>query len=138
MILDTKVPVIATMQANRKAAGHENANLDEIAFSDAISQDCTMAIRVINEKASPTIALVFGGAREINFEGLRIHGIPATNFDFHSTLTRKEIEKAKREDSDDSGKRKVTSNRLFKLQDKPSESKGITEDPNYKSALRNL
>jgi len=92
--LDTHVPVIATLQANRKAAAHEEANLDELAYSDAISQDATLVIRVINEKSGPTLALAIGGAREFNLEGFRIHGIPATNFSFHSVLTDKELQRA--------------------------------------------
>lgn len=98
MILETKTPVIATMQANRKAAGHEGANLDEVAFSDAVSQDATMLVRVINDADGPTISLVFAGAREIKFSGMRIMGIPATNFSFYTMLTEKEVEKAKKGD----------------------------------------
>ena len=97
-ILDTKTPVIATMQANRKAAGHNDANLDEIAFSDAVSQDATMLVRVINDPGEDTISLVFGGAREMKFAGMRIKGIPATDFSFHSLLSEKEAEQAKKAD----------------------------------------
>lgn len=98
LILDTKTPVVATMQANRKAAGHSDANLDEIAFSDAVSQDATMLIRVINDQGEPTISLVFGGAREMKFAGMRIKGIPATDFSFYSMLSDKEVEQAKAAD----------------------------------------
>lgn len=99
MVLDTNIPVIATVQANRQAAKHNNAELDEIAFSDSIGQDVTVAIRVINEKGSPTIALVFGGSREFELHGVRIHGVPATNFDYFCDLTEKEIAKAKEKDT---------------------------------------
>ena len=98
LILDTGVPVIATMQANRQAAKHEEANLDEIAFSDAVSQDATQLVRVINDKDDVTISLVWGGAREINFAGMRIYGVPATNFGYHSRLDFKAIEEAKKAD----------------------------------------
>jgi hypothetical protein len=98
LILDLKTPVIATMQANRAAAKHENAEFDEIAFSDSLSQDCTAAIRVIKNKHEPTISLVFAGAREFQFAGMVIKAIPCTNFDFYSMLTDKEAEKAKKED----------------------------------------
>lgn len=138
MILDTKTPVIATMQANRKAAGHERAELDEIAFSDAIAQDCTVAVRVINDKASPTISLIVGGSREFFLPGLRIHAIPAVDFSFHSRLTEGDIMKAKDTDNPDeeeqgpnSGKRK----RAFK-----AKTPEISEDQKrarqvYESAL---
>ena len=52
MVLGSGVPVAATMQANRKAAGHTDANLDEIAYSDSLAQDCTAAIRTIQRKSS--------------------------------------------------------------------------------------
>jgi hypothetical protein len=96
--LDLKIPIICTLQANREAAKHQEANLDEIAFSDAIGQDATCIIRIINEKDSPTCQLVLGGAREYALNGFRINAVPAYDFRFHSLLTAKEIEKAKRQD----------------------------------------
>jgi hypothetical protein len=106
MNLSTKVPIIATMQANRKAAGHNDANLDEIAYSDALSQDCTIAARVIADKTSPTISLVIGGSREFKLHGLRIHGAPATNFGDHSILTEDDITKAKEGDVSEAEEKK--------------------------------
>lgn len=100
MILDTGTPGLVTLQANRAAAKNEEANLDEVAFSDAISQDCTAIIRTINEKESPTIQLVVGGSREWDLNGIRINGVPARDFTFHSYLTAKEIQKAKEKDSE--------------------------------------
>lgn len=96
MVLDTNKPVLATMQATRSASAHKNANLDEIAFSDAISQDVTSAIRVINEEG--TITLAMGGSREYSFSGCRIGGVPATNFDWIEELDDKEIGKVKQRD----------------------------------------
>lgn len=96
MVLDTVKPVLATMQATRSAASHKNANLDEIAFSDATSQDVTAAIRVINEEG--TITLAMGGSREFSFSGCRIHGVPATNFGWIEELSDKDINKAKQKD----------------------------------------
>jgi hypothetical protein len=98
MVLDTKIPVVATIQANRDAAKHQSAELDEIAFSDAIGQDATVIIRVINEKATPTIALVIGGVREYTLHGLRIHGEPATDFTEISEMSEREISSAKNKD----------------------------------------
>ncbi len=43
MILDTGVPGIVTLQANREAAKHGEANLDEVAFSDGPGMDCEAA-----------------------------------------------------------------------------------------------
>jgi hypothetical protein len=100
MIFDTGVPGLVTLQANRAAAKNEDANLDEVAFSDSISQDCTTIIRVINEKEEPTIQLVVGGSREWALNGIRINAIPAQDFTFRSLLTSKEIQKAKEKDGE--------------------------------------
>lgn len=133
MILDTKVPVVATMQANRKAAGHSRAELDEIAFSDSISQDCTMAARVINDKNEQTISLVLGGSREFHLEGFRIYGIPATNFSFHSKLSAGEIAQAKTGDSEEEPEKKKRSPRTLKPRGSDSD---FTE--NYNAAYKVL
>lgn len=99
--LETRVPIIATLQANRAAAKHNEANLDELAFSDAIGQDATLVMRVINEKTTPTAMLIPAGAREFNLSGLRINAIPAQNFyqygqtDEDAIVTAKDVEKAK-------------------------------------------
>jgi hypothetical protein len=94
------IPVIVTIQANREAAKNNDANLDEIAFSDALAQDATCIIRVINEKTAPTCMLVIGGAREYTLNGISINAVHAHNFSFHSELRGKEIEKALRDDAD--------------------------------------
>lgn len=94
MRLALQTPVIATCHANRKAAQHNRAELDEVAYSDAVGQDATLACRVINEKGRPTIALVIGGSREFELPGIRIGGIPATDFEEKEVMTSKEINKA--------------------------------------------
>lgn len=99
MQLATKIPLICTLQANRKAAGHDKAELDEVAFSDAIGQDATLIVRVINEKNAPTIALVVGGSREFAFPGCRIMGVPATDFSYYGEMTEKEVNAAKDRDT---------------------------------------
>jgi hypothetical protein len=99
MILDTQTPGIVTLQANRSAAKNDEANLDEVAFSDGPGMDCTAMIRVINEKDTPTIQLVVGGSREWQLNGIRINGVPSTDFTFHSLLTSKEIDRAKEHDA---------------------------------------
>ena len=99
MVLDTRIPAICTIQANRAAAKNAEANLDEVAFSDSVSQDATLLMRAINEKDKPTVALVMGGAsREFYLEGFRIYGQPAFNFDYAGEISSKEIEKAKEQD----------------------------------------
>lgn len=109
MTLKTKIPCIATVQANREAAKNQSANLDEVAFSDALAQDATLLMRTINEKNQPTVALVMGGAsREFALSGFRIFAVPALNFEYHSPLTEQEIETAKEYDVEEGGPRKKT------------------------------
>lgn len=110
--LETRVPILATLQANRAAAKHNEANFDEMAFSDAIGQDATLVARVINEKETPTAMLVLAGAREFSLNGLRINAVPAVSFeqygqtDDDARITSKDIEKAK----DTDGKEKDDAN----------------------------
>ena len=103
--LDTHTPIVATIQANRDAAKHQEANLDEIAFSDAIGQDVTLAMRVINEKQQPTLALVVGGSREYELDGFRIYGVPATNFDYAGPLSTAELIAAQEADQNEAEKK---------------------------------
>lgn len=100
--LGLKVPINATMQANRAAAKNKEANLDEIAFSDSLGQDCTLATRVIQDKEG-TISLIFGGSREFQLNGFRIHGVPGTDFSFHSLLSESDATKAKEKDVPNEG-----------------------------------
>jgi hypothetical protein len=100
--LDLRIPIIATMQANRQAAKNSSAELDEIAYSDAVSQDITQGFRVINERDQNTLALVAGGYRESSLEGIRINGVPCTDFSFHSLMSTKEILTSKQHDDADS------------------------------------
>ncbi len=132
MILHTKTPVIATLQANRDAAKNTEANLDELAFSDAIGQDATLIIRVINEHKSgrETLALIVGGSRECHIQGFRIWGRPAVDFgDFAGgqELTSKDVENAVTNDTGDNDKAK-------KANGKKDTPNGKTEGENYRQA----
>jgi replicative DNA helicase len=112
MILDTKVPLFCTLQANRQAAKHEKGEMDEIAMSDAVSQDCTAAIRTIKDKVldpdtgKHTCSLVVAGAREWNISGFRIFAEPSTDFSFQKILDDKEAQNVKATDDDESEKAK--------------------------------
>ena len=115
MVLNSGIPVIATMQANRKASGHSDANLDEIAYSDALSQDCTAAIRTIQRKEFPTeeeklqnpgiqsrsyIDLIFGGSREYTMHGIRLNAVPAVDFTQVRELTEADALASKEADAE--------------------------------------
>jgi hypothetical protein len=130
-ILETRVPVICTLQANRAAATNKEANLDEIAFSDAIGQDATLAMRVINEKHVPTLALMIGGSREFNLEGFRIHGIPATNFGYAGPISMDELLSAAQADAGDPKNVKKASTARNKHQNTdPVDPTGALRGPN--------
>jgi replicative DNA helicase len=119
MTLKTQIPVIATMQANRKAEGHSQANGSEIAYSDALAQDTTMYARVIADKVSPTVSLVIGGSREFELHGIRIHALPATNFSQHSVLTEKDIQKATEADTGEEEKKEKKAKPAAKSKKEP-------------------
>jgi hypothetical protein len=94
MVLSTKVPVIGTMQANRKAEGNSTASGADIAYSDALAQDTTLFARIIKDKESRTSSVIIGGSREFDLHGFRTYFEPAQNFGFHSILNETEIQKA--------------------------------------------
>jgi replicative DNA helicase len=134
MNLETRIPVIGTLQANRAAASNQEANLDEIAFSDAIGQDATMIFRTINEKKAPTIALVVGGSREFDLDGFRIYGVPAVNFEYAGPITQGEILSA--QEADDAAAEKAKKKAAKK---KPSEAKAVKEtDEALAKGLKNI
>jgi len=125
MILRKKRPVIATIQANRDAAKNEDANLEEVAFSDSVGQDATMLMRCINEskKGQETLALVMGGAtRRIKLNGFRIKALPAYDFSYFGELTAREADRAVKSDDSEAGeaagkKRKSTAKEPRPIQD---------------------
>lgn len=102
--LSMRVPFVATVQANRRAAQHSRAELDEIAYADALGQDATIAARVIAEKHQPTIALIMGGSREFQLDGFRIGGVPATDFSYKEELTSEDVNSAKKHDKSEKDK----------------------------------
>lgn len=87
------IPVIGVTQANRGAAKDpKQADLAELAYADAIAQDCDLCMRVHKQKDTTTqeneIVLSFPGMREGTLEAFVIHGVPATNFYFkRATIT---------------------------------------------------
>lgn len=86
---DFDVPLMGTCQANRKADKNaRNADLEEIAYADAIGQDADFTIRVQKridkDTKEPELVLAFPGSREVDIDGFVIHGIPALNFSLKS------------------------------------------------------
>lgn len=99
MVLDHGIPLIATMQATRAAAKHKGANLDEIAYSDAVSQDATIAMRAVNDDTQPRLSLVLGGSREFKLKGLLLNAVPCENFECIGALSEGEALEAKERDN---------------------------------------
>lgn len=138
IVLDTSCPIIATLQANRDAAKNQDANLDEIAFSDAIGQDATLAMRVINEKNQATLALVVGGSREFYLDGFRIYGVPATNFGYAGPLTAIEVQSAKDADVGDAdAQKKAARKSARKPKEEPTPQQMAHEHTQAINELRN-
>jgi replicative DNA helicase len=125
MVLSRRKPLIATLQANRGAAKHEEANLDELAFSDAIGQDATCIMRVINEKEKNTCQLVMGGAREYQLNGFRINADPAYDFSYYGPLSAKEIIEAEKADGEPDDNSAAHVKKKNGASDKPTANKNV-------------
>ena len=131
-ILATRTPIIATTQANRKAAGHKEANLDEIGFSDSLGQDVTLAARVIGDKTTPTMSLVIGGSREFTLHGLRLNCKPARDFSFLEVLSEDDIRKATEGDHGEDEKKDKKPKKATKGDKAADQERAKTEDADMK------
>ncbi len=81
MAAEHEVVLVGTHQLNREAE-EKIGGLANLGYSDAIGQDCDMAIRVITakRKTGDKSALLVLGARESSIEGVLIHNEPCHNF----------------------------------------------------------
>lgn len=81
MAMEHEVVLIGTHQLNREA-DEKIGSLANLGYSDAIAQDCDMAIRVITakRKTGDKSALYVLGGRETECEGVIIHNEPCNNF----------------------------------------------------------
>lgn len=81
MAMEHDVALIGTHQLNRDA-DEKIGTLANMGYSDAIGQDCDLAIRVITQrkKTGDRSALLILGARETDVEGVLIHNEPCNNF----------------------------------------------------------
>ena len=82
-----EIPVIGITQANRGAdKDPKKADLAELAYADAIAQDCDLCMRVHKQKDQSTheweIVISIPGGRETQLDAFVIHGIASTNFGF--------------------------------------------------------
>lgn len=93
----SNIPIIGVTQANRQANKNaKEADMGELAYADALGQDCTLAMRVTKKKdqstREPEIHISLPGSREGNLDGFIIHGIPATNFGYKRALINEDAE----------------------------------------------
>lgn len=87
MSLRLHIPVIATVQANRKAdKSGLVSDFDEIGFSDAFGRDATAALRVVADRYEPKCNILLPGARKFKLDGFSIHAVPCSNFRWIGTL----------------------------------------------------
>ncbi len=82
-----QIPIIGVTQANRGAdKDPKKADLTELAYADAIAQDCDLCLRVHKQKDQQTndfeIVLSIPGGRETQLDGFVVHGMASTNFEF--------------------------------------------------------
>jgi hypothetical protein len=76
--------VVGTTQANRGASKTQGDDTDEIAYADAIGQDCDLMMRVFKSKnlstGKPKIMLTFPGTRDSVMHPFVINAWPGKDF----------------------------------------------------------
>lgn len=82
-----QIPIIGVTQANRGAdKDPKKADLAELAYADAIAQDCDLCLRVHKQKDQQTneweIVISIPGGRETQLDGFVVNGMAAWNFEF--------------------------------------------------------
>lgn len=88
-----KIPIIGITQANRGAdKDPKKADLAELAYADALAQDCDLCMRVHKQKDPSSqdweIVISIPGGRDTQLEAFVINGHAATNFGFkRATIT---------------------------------------------------
>lgn len=79
-----RIPVIGTTQANRAAGKTAGDDTDELAFADAIGQDCDLLARTFKSKnletGKPKVMLTFPGTRDSVLNPFVINAWPGVDF----------------------------------------------------------
>jgi replicative DNA helicase len=96
MALRLRVPVVATVQANRKvgnkaALDSPDSDLDDVAMSDGLSMDATALFRIIADRTFPTATIKVSGGREFKLAGFRINALPCSDFSFIGPVNEREV-----------------------------------------------
>lgn len=87
LALHELVPVIGTIQANRKVSNkaaleEDDGDGDDVAFSDSLVMDCTALMRIVASKKDDTATILWKTGRESRVPNFRINAVPCTNFNF--------------------------------------------------------
>jgi hypothetical protein len=104
------IPIIGTTQANRASAKTKGEDTDEVAFADAIGQDCDLLARIFKAKnlatGKPKLMLTFPGVRDSVLNPFVVNAWPGCDF----TLLQEKVnvdaflkEAASSEDEEDGG-----------------------------------
>ncbi len=100
---DFEIPLIGVTQANRASDKAKGEDLTELAYADALGQDADAVFRVnkkirIDEQnvKHPELYLTAPGLREGVFDGIVIHGQPATDFSYIRTIVEADAEEAEK------------------------------------------
>ena len=135
MALRLKIPVLATIQANRKAdkTGKDpmtdDTDLGEVAFSDAIGQDATTLMRVVADKLNPVANVLVTGGRNWSIRGFQIWAVPCTNFRWIRLLDESAAQHSlKQEEEEDVLTPAPVSKRGKRKKADPAEVRSILED----------
>lgn len=90
---DFNIPIIGITQANRASDKSKGEDLTELAYSDSLGQDADAVFRVSKKDRvgddnikRTELFLTAPGLREGRFDGIVIHGAPATDFSYIRTL----------------------------------------------------
>jgi len=89
------IPIVATNQAKTAAEKTHGRNTDELAYGDAIIQDCDLAVRVMrgfNEDSNQwELKLVIPAGREVNINGIVVNAKPGFDFSEIRELTEEDF-----------------------------------------------
>lgn len=142
MALNLRVPVVATIQANRKKSNQQaveaDSDLDDVAFSDALSQDATTLMRIVADKAYPVATIVISGGREWNLQGFRIHAVPCSNFSFLAPIGSDEVKAAKALDDNQAGEDEAEASQLNPIPTRKKRRGKSAADPLEDRLLKEL
>lgn len=86
MSLARKLPIVATVQANRtkgnKAAMEGDQDLDDVAHADALARDATHLWRIVASREQPIATVLVTGGRETALTGFTTRAVPCNDFSF--------------------------------------------------------